>query len=128
MALFNSGYPASYQNPYLIQQPQYQAAQPNNGSLIWVQGEAAAKSYLIAPNTSIALWDSERQSVYIKSADGSGMPTMKTLDYTIRDAAPSAPQQSGIIYATKEDLTAVYDQIESLKTKLNGMERKDADA
>lgn len=128
MALYNNGFPATYQNPYLIQQPQYQAAQPNNGSLIWVQGEAAAKSYLIAPNTSIALWDSERQSVYIKSADASGMPTMKTLDYTIRDAAPSVPQTGGIAYATKDDLTAVYDQIETLRTKLSGMERKDADA
>lgn len=121
MALFNAGYPASYQNPYMIQQPQYQPQQ-GNGSLIWVQGEAAAKSYLVAPNTSIALWDSERQSVYIKSADASGMPTMKTLDYTIRDGQQATPQTPGAVsYATKEDLSAVYAQIESIRSKVDGM-------
>lgn len=122
MALFNAGYPATYQNPYMIQQPQYQPQQQQgNGSLIWVQGEAAAKSYLVAPNTSIALWDSERQSVYIKSADASGMPTMKVLDYTIRDAQQTQPQPVSVSYATKEDLSAVYAQIESIRSKVDGM-------
>lgn len=125
MAMFNAGFPATYQNPYMIQQPQYQPQpqqQHGSGSLIWVQGEAAAKSYLVAPNTSIALWDSERQSVYIKSADASGMPTMKILDYTIRDAQQATPQISGAAsYATKEDLSAVYAQIESIRSKVDGM-------
>lgn len=66
----------------------YQAPgnQPQNG-LIWVQGEAAAKSYPVAPNQTIQLWDSEAQVIYLKSADASGMPSMKVLDYTIRDMA-----------------------------------------
>jgi len=63
---------------------QPQANQPQNG-LIWVQGETAAKSYPVAPNQTIQLWDSEAQVIYLKSADASGMPSMKILDYTIRD-------------------------------------------
>ena len=129
MALYNAGYPATYQNPYMIQQPQYQAQPQNSGGLIWVQGEAAAKSYLVAPNTSIALWDSERQTVYLKSADASGMPTLKTLDYTIRDSAQPAPQTAAVSYATKEDLSAVYSQIDALRAKVDGMtkgEKNDA--
>lgn len=126
MALFNAGYPATYQNPYMIQQPQYQPQQQQgNGSLIWVQGEAAAKSYLVAPNTSIALWDSERQSVYIKSADASGMPTMKVLDYTIRDQPQAAQQAPAVAYATKAELSAVYEQIAALKAEMK--ERKSDD-
>ena len=82
MALYNNGYPASYQ--YF--QPTYQQ---NNNSIIWVQGEAGAKSYLVAPNTTVQLWDSESQTIYLKSADASGMPTIKILDYTIRNTEAS---------------------------------------
>ena len=49
---------------------------PQNG-IIWVQGESGAKAYPVAPNQTVQLWDSEGQVVYLKSADGSGMPSMK---------------------------------------------------
>jgi len=52
-----------------VQQPQ----QASNG-LIFVQGENAAKAYLVPPNTTVLLMDSESQKFYIKSADASGMP------------------------------------------------------
>lgn len=79
-------------NPYAVQyQPQVQAPQPvqqptqmaqnNNSSIIWVQGEAGAKSYLIAPNTSLMLMDSEGDYFYIKSTDNTGMPTLKKFAY-----------------------------------------------
>lgn len=86
-------------------QPQTNGAQ--NG-IIWVQGEAGAKAYPIAPNTTVQLWDSESQTVYLKSADASGMPSMKTLDYTIRDATPTVnvaekPQIDLSGYITREE-------------------------
>lgn len=82
---YNYGFPVGYQ-PNL-----YQGYQGNNftngtGSLIWVQGEAGAKSYMVAPNSTVVLFDSENQAIYLKSADASGMPSMKVLDYKIRDA------------------------------------------
>lgn len=112
-------------------QPYYQAqintpAQPQQ-NLIWVQGEAAAKSYPIAPNTSVPLWDSEANVIYIKSADASGMPSIKTLDYTMRDAVPRnaeiAPQAD---YATKDEVASLKEEINALKAKLSDRkERKD---
>ena len=107
MAAFNY-YPTGYQ-PY-----QQQSA----SGLIWVQGEGAAKSYPVAPNSSVPLWDSEANVIYIKSADMSGMPSIKILDYTIRDNAPKtaeiAPQTD---YATKADVSALENEIEALKAK-----------
>ena len=124
MALYNNGYPATY--PY-YQQPQYQAPQQQNG-IIWIQGEAAAKSYLVAPNTSVALWDSESQTVYIKSADASGMPSMRILDYTIRDNTQNAPAAlPANDYATKADLDTLKNQIESLKMRLGKLTKKEAE-
>lgn len=62
------------QNPVMAQPtpPQVQS-QPNSG-LIWVQGEAGAKSYLVAPGNTVMLMDSEGKRFYLKSADTSGMP------------------------------------------------------
>ena len=77
-------YPYTTYYPYYQQPTQTQT----NNSMIWIQGEAGAKSYMVAPNSTVALWDSEAQTVYLKSADASGMPSMKILDYTIRDDAP----------------------------------------
>lgn len=131
---FNGGFPATYQPMYY--QPQYQTVQPSyvqqnqqpqqSNGIIWVQGEAGAKSCLVAPNTTVQLWDSEAQVIYLKSADASGMPSMKILDYTIRDmtpangpvAASSAPTINAQDYALRTDLDALAAQITALKAQI----------
>lgn len=125
-----NGFPASYQPYYQqFQQPNYQ--QQNSG-INWVQGEAGAKSYLVAPNTTVQLWDSEAQVIYLKSADASGMPSMKVLDYTIRSNAPAAapavaqnPANDMSQYVTKAELEALYGQISGLKTKIEKLSQKE---
>ena len=95
-----------------IQQPIPQPAPQSNG-LIWVQGEAGAKSYLVAPNNTVTLWDSEQNAIYVKSADASGMPTLKILDYTIRNASePKNEINMHSNYATKEDVSKEIKRLE----------------
>lgn len=117
-------FPTGYQYPQTnYPQSNYQNAQ--NSGVIWVQGEGAAKSYPVAPNTSLALWDAEANVIYIKSADMSGMPSIKILDYTIRDNAPkSAEIQPVADFATKDDVIALHKEIDALKAKFDG--QKDA--
>lgn len=103
-------FPVGYQPYYPQQYQQQNQASP----LIWVQGEAGAKSYLLAPGNTVALWDSETQTIYLKSADASGMPSMKILDYKIREAAQQA--QPKVIsqeknYVTKTELTEFEQKI-----------------
>ena len=112
MAYYNNGFPANYQQMY--QPPYQQQAQNSPGGLIWVQGEAAAKSYLVAPGSTVQLWDSEEKVIYLKSADASGMPTMKVLDYTIRGDEAKAPP---VAYATKEDLDALAEKVKELSKR-----------
>lgn len=125
MALFNSGYPATYQPPVFFPQYQQPQQQQNNGSLIWVQGEAGAKSYLVAPNTTVQLWDSESQTIYLKSADASGMPSIKVLDYTIRNqSTAAAPPITQDTYATKAEIESINQQIGALRRDVDAMTRK----
>lgn len=70
---YNNGFPMTYSQIY--QQPTYQPQMPQNqpnSAMIWVQGESGAKSYLVAPNTTVVLFDSESQTIYLKSADATG--------------------------------------------------------
>ena len=127
MALYNNGFPVTYPQMYypqaqpVMQQPQQ--SQQQNG-IIWVSGEAGAKAYLVAPNTTVQLWDSESQKIFLKSADASGMPSIKVLEYTIRDnPQSSAPKvtQPQADYATKQDLNSLYEQINALRAEIDGL-------
>lgn len=119
MALYNNGFPQGYQ-PYIpqanYQQPQVQTA--NTNPIIWVQGEAGAKSYLVAPNTTVQLWDSEDQIIYLKSADASGMPSMKIIDYTVRGS--NSPVSGAFISDDKYD--TLKDEMSGFKAKLTALE------
>lgn len=126
MALYNNGFPQAYQ-PY-IPQPQPQAPAHNN-AIIWVQGEAGAKSYLVAPNTTVQLWDSEDQVIYLKSADASGMPSMKIIDYTVRGS--NSPLTGAFMaddkYALKDDIGALKAKIEALEGEIGKLKKVKSD-
>ena len=131
---YNNGFPVNYpqyypqaqQIPQVPQQMPQQAPSAQNNSMIWVQGEAGAKSYLVAPNTTVQLWDSESPIIYLKSADASGMPSMKIIDYTIRENANIAhngPLKEKVEeYVTKGEMDAfraeISKKIEDIKESI----------
>ena len=70
--------------------PNQPMAQQGNSGLIWVQGEAGAKSYIVAPGNTVMLMDSEGERFYLKSADASGMPMpLRIFEYKERTETPS---------------------------------------
>lgn len=128
---YNNFFPAGYQ-PAQIYYPQAQQVQQNQpqvqtqdqlSDIKWIQGEASAKSYLVAPNRTVTLWDTESQTIYIKSADASGMPTMKILDYTMRDSMPQARLSEGEgAFAKQSDVDYLKEQIDALRAKFDDMD------
>lgn len=124
---FNNSFPMTY--PQLYPQPQYAPQMPQNQGntgIIWVSGIAGAKAYLVAPNSTVQLWDSEAQTVYLKSADASGMPSIKILDYTIRDekAAVTPLSRPSEDYATRQEISDLRAEIEALKAKIKGVDHE----
>lgn len=122
--VFNNGFPVTYQ-PMQQAQPMYPPMpQQNVQNLItWVQGEAGAKSFLTSPNSIVPLWDSETKTIYIKSTDANGRPTMQILDYTIRgeETKASNPLDENVPYVTKADLDTYVTtaDLEELKDYIN---------
>lgn len=134
MAQENNQYVPQYQQGQPIQQMQqtqmpYQTSQQPNNEMIWVQGEAGAKAYLVAPNNTVILWDSENSTIYVKSADVNGIPSMRTLDFTERNSqANQKPQERTYNFddkfVTKEDFKTFQDDFEMLKDKVETLQNK----
>lgn len=135
---YNSYYPATYQPIYNpVQTPIYpqnysgamqqgtpQTAQTQTTNRWdWVQGETGAKSYLVAPNTTVLLLDSEGQKFYLKSADASGMPLpLRIFEYTETAVTPVSadfPRQaaSNEEYATKAEIDALRRRVDEMIAK-----------
>lgn len=131
----------TYYNQYVAGMQQLAENPPQsqpNSNIIWIQGEAAAKAYICANGTTIALWDSEAQTIYIKSTDMNGRPTMTILDYVNRDAptppvveaaatvtATTTPPQDYVTQTQLNELTDSFAaQIAELTKKLNDFKSK----
>ena len=113
-----------YNNMVPTMNQNYQQNVQANNSIIWVQGENAAKSYPVAPNTAIALWDSEQQTIYIKSVDSNGIPSLKVLDYIDRDnEIVQNDNTNESNYVTQDQMNDFSEQIKQqmadLQKKLN---------
>lgn len=130
-------YPQSFpQNTQPVQVPQAQqnaqSSQSGNSGLIWVQGEAGAKSYLVAPNTTVMLMDSENDVFYLKSTDASGMPMpLRTFEYKERKTADSEQRltrrDDWPDYVTKREFEAFKGQIEAFINTPAGKHESEAE-
>lgn len=111
---------------YQMNQPMQQPAQPpqTNQGLLWVQGEAGAKSYLVAPNTTVLLMDSEGSRFYLKSTDNAGMPSLRVFEYSevSQNALQSAQSVQNNLdekYVTRQEYDALRAKYAEIMDKLD---------
>lgn len=134
----NYGFPGAYQTGFQ-QSPQYyqpaqavypryqqstftgmQPNQPVGNQIVWVQGEEAARAYILPNNSTLPLWDSEANVIYIKSVDANGRPSMTILDYVDRNA-PAADEEKPAEYATTAQVAELTAQYSDIAKKLESM-------
>lgn len=126
-----------YGNPYMppmqdnlaqLRQQQMQAIPPMpqnplpQSGVQWVSGEQEARSWMVAPNAAVALWDSTAPTVYLKQADASGKPTLKVYDLVERLAsAPDTQKAPAAEYVTRKE----FDALAALVSEIKGKKRKE---
>ena len=83
-----------FQNPYasLMGQNQFYNPQMMNPTpvqpqeqtqnLIRVNGIDGARAYQMCANSTVALFDSNEDVMYVKSTDGAGFPSIRTFEFT----------------------------------------------
>ena len=101
--------------PYPAQQMPMNRPDPNG--LNWVQGEAGAKSWFITPGATVLLMDSEAQRFYLKSADPSGIPSMRTFEYTEITGAQLPAMQAAPQAVTREEFDRLAEAVARLQNK-----------
>ena len=95
-----------------LRQP-YQPAQQQGQSIVWVQNEQEAFNYLVAPNSAVALWDSNNPVIYLKQADAAGKPSMKIYDLVERVQRPvQSPSEQYVTRKEFETLAARMDELD----------------
>lgn len=100
-----------------------------NTSLIWVQGEAGAKSYPVAPGNRVALFDSENPVVYVKEVDIYGKPLeIKIYDLvertSVAEKVPKEPKIDLSNYITRDEMidsiaSAVSQEVEKAISEIS---------
>lgn len=134
------GQPFGQPNSQPIQQPQQimqtpiqqmPMVQPTpTNDMIWVLSEVEATSFPVAPNNSVTLWDKNKDTVYIKSVNMQGVPSMRILDYTERtaDNAPKTPVEHeckcGSKFVSIDKFNALESEFEALRSELEELKAK----
>ncbi len=114
---YNNGYmqnagvaPLTQNGQTLVQPAQMPPVSPiaNSFTWAWVQGEAGAQAYPVAPNTTVLLLDSDEPRLFMKSADASGKPQAMETKYLVdeekyKQIQLTAENTPSVEYVTKED-------------------------
>lgn len=145
---------AYYQNPYygyypqaqpimpmiypqqMVEQPQQntQPQQTNNSMnsyMVWVQGKAGAQSYPVGRGTTLPLFDSEGDYLYIKSVDNNGIPlplvTKVISDPPVEvkaEIVETIPQVDMSDYVTKQSYDELMKKYGDLESRILELETK----
>ena len=120
-----------FQQPVPQQMQPLQTSQQSTNDFLWVLNENEATSYPVAPNNTVTLWDKNLPTIYIKSVNAQGVPSMRILDFTERDSTsskmPSAPSfNSQNNFVTIDRLNALKCDVEALRGKLDELNAKPA--
>lgn len=113
---------SNYNYGYPYTAPNTAAPQQQSSGIVWVQGEAGAKSFLVAPGQSVLLMDSENSVFYIKSSDPSGMPMpLRTFDYTERTVKQETQTSD---FVTREEFEKRIKEIENAKQSVQPIKQQ----
>lgn len=113
-----------FQQPMV--QPTQNAQMPMQGKptndFLWVLNENEATSYPVAPNNTVTLWDKNLPTIYIKSVNAQGVPSMRILDFTERASTANKTQSVQSFNSPNNFVT--IDSFNALEAKFAALEGK----
>jgi hypothetical protein len=115
--------------PQQMQPVQMSVANPVSSDFLWVLNENEATSYPVAPNNTVTLWDKNLPTIYIKSVNSQGVPSMRVLDFVERTATNPAPPMGTAFnlpsnFVTLDSFNALKGDVEALRGKLDELKPK----
>lgn len=123
-------YKGQYQQP-MMQMPVQPPQMSITNDVLWVLNENEATSYPVAPNNNVVLWDKNKPTIYVKSVNAQGVPSMRVLDFTERNTDAQSMQSNAPKthkcdcegkFATKEQINDLKGKIIDLEARLNDID------
>lgn len=112
-----------FQNPYAALMPQNQFyPQPQQAlnnqqflpqnevqNLIRVNSIEGAKAYQMSPNSTVALFDSNEDIMYIKSTDGAGFPSIRS--FRFEELKTDTHPEPSVDYISREEFEKFKEEV-----------------
>lgn len=114
---FDPNYYGAGFNPY----GQYQPQQRQTNTYAFVNGIEGAKSFIVPPNQTVLLMDSEQAVCYMKQSNGLGQGSLRYFklvevsESDIRSESLAKTSES-VDFATKKDLQDLIERINKLES------------
>ena len=107
-------YPQGFQ-PVMQQPVQPQNQAPSTTGILWVSGLAEAQAFPVCANSAVALWENSGKTVFLKSSDATGKPSLRIYDLVERtesaDTGIGRSDEKTLDYATKSDIEAITETV-----------------
>lgn len=105
-----NNYAQNNYTPYNAQNAMYNAPMNQGQQLIRVNGLEGAKAYQMGANSTVALFDSNNDIMYVKNTDGAGFGSIRAFKFSEMDLNSSAPVAE---YATKNELEQLRQEVKN---------------
>nr|DAV57930.1 MAG TPA: hypothetical protein [Caudoviricetes sp.] len=105
-----NNYAQNNYTPYNSQNAMYSAPMNQGQQLIRVNGLEGAKAYQMGANSTVALFDSNNDIMYVKNTDGAGFGSIRAFKFVEMDLNNSVPVSE---YATKNELEQLRQEVKN---------------
>lgn len=97
----------------------------NQSGIIWISGLQEAQMFPIAPNAAVALWQKDGKTIFLKSADATGRPSLKIYDLVERAEESTEVTANKDVsvpaYAKEEDLGKLAGVVKSMNDIISNL-------
>lgn len=107
---YNPYYQQPYQMPIAIPQQMQQPQQQASG-IVWVDSDADAMNHIVMPNGCVTMRSTDGKTVYFKSADASGKPSIEA--YTLQPRQAEKKEMPD--YVTRQEVIELINQLKETK-------------
>lgn len=110
---------------------QFQQLNPNNNGFVYVNGKEGAKAYILQPNSTIFLMDSDNPFFYIKSTNNLGQASIRQFKFEEiqfeGDAFANSKQSMDFVKIKdfKSFESKIVSKIEDLENQIRKQEEKE---
>ena len=95
-------------------------------NVVWIENDSDVANYAVGPNSAVLLWNFSGGKIFLKSADSTGKPSVKT--YTVKEDGPSSDESANVKdipvgFVKEDDFLNLKSVLEELKEDMDAVKK-----